>query len=449
MSRQRKILIIEDQKRERDALARVLKIEGYVPTALPGIRELAEHFSEPFDLAICDLRLGMESGLDALNQIRENWHGIPVIMVTAYGAIDSAVNAIKLGAIDYLTKPLKPAELLTLLNRYLPMERQDAPSLHGATWLEKQLGTSGSMVSVYAQVAEMASTSCPVLIVGEQGSGHELVAAAIHEQSPRKHRPFVEFRASSFAASAIEGELFGHGRTDYYSRTKSNKGRIALASSGTLYIDEFFSVASTIQKRLFDQLKVPSKSNIDNKELEARLIAGASLPLADLFDQENIGSEILSAMQHESIELPALREHPEDIPSLIDHYLDDCARRHLRSRPLLDDALLNFLCNYEWPGNVRQLRNAIENMLVLSRSEQISMDDLTAFLGGEHFNDPAPLSTSEMSLSELERVAVIGALKRSLGNKTHAAQKLGISVRTLQRKMKQWKLEGSDASLDS
>ncbi len=175
-----------------------------------------------------------------------------------------------------------------------------------------------------------------------------------------------------------------------------------------------------------------------------RLIAGASLPYQDLFDLEQTDTEVLTSLQNEVIELPALRDHPEDIPSLIDFCLNDCARRHMRSRPMLDESLLKFLCDYEWPGNVRQLRNAIENMLVLSRGEKISMDDLTAFLGGEHFSDSAPVSTLEMSLSELERIAVIGALKRSLGNKTHAAQKLGISVRTLQRKMKQWKLEGSE-----
>ncbi len=445
MSHQRRILIIEDQKRERDALARVLKMEGYQPVAVPGIKELNEHFSEPFDLVICDLRLGMDSGLDALKIVQQNWHGVPVIMVTAYGAIDSAVNAIKLGAIDYLTKPLKPAELLTLLNRYLPMERQAIPSHHGASWLEKQLGASSKMTPLYARATELAAVSCPILITGEQGSGHELVAAAIHEQSPRKHRPFVEFRTTSFASLAVEGELFGHGKTDYYSRTKVNKGRVALASSGTLFVDEFFSLSPAIQKRLFNSLHAAPKSNGNVKDYDVRLIAGVGLPVNDIFEIEQASTDVLSALQQELIELPSLREHPEDIPSLIDYYLNECARRHLRTRPILDEDLLHFLCTYEWPGNVRQLRNAIENMLVLSRSEQISMNDLTAFLGGEHFHDSPPFSTSELSLSELERIAVMGALKRSLGNKTHAAQKLGISVRTLQRKMKQWKLEGSEA----
>ena len=444
MSRHRRILIIEDQKKERDALARVLRMEGYHPVAVPGIKELTGHFTEAFDLVICDLRLGMDSGLDALKVVQENWHGIPVIMVTAHGAIDSAVIAIKSGAIDYLTKPLKPEELLTLLNRYLPMERREAQSLQGTPWLEKQLGASAKMAAVYSRVSMLAGLNCPVLITGEQGSGQELVAAAIHEQSHRKHRPFVEFRATSFTASAIEFELFGQGRTDYYSRTKDNKGRIAQAISGTLYIDDFFSISAEVQRRLFTQLGSTSSSDKPAKEFDVRLIAGSGLPLADLDELDQTDAGILTSSQKELIELPALREHPEDIPSLIDHCLNECARRHLRSRPILDEALLNFLCAYEWPGNVRQLRNAIENMLVLSRSEQISMDDLTAFLGGGHLNDSPPISTAEMSLSELERIAVIGALKRSLGNKTHAAQKLGISVRTLQRKMKQWKLEGSD-----
>lgn len=445
MSRHRRILIIEDQKKERDALSRVLRMEGYHPVAVPGIKELTGHFTEAFDLVICDLRLGMDSGLDALKVVQENWHGIPVIMVTAYGAIDSAVIAIKSGAIDYLTKPLKPEELLTLLNRYLPMERRDAAqSLHGTPWLERQLGASAKMAAVYSRVSTLAGLNCPVLITGEQGSGQELVAAAIHEQSHRKHRPFIEFRTTSFTASVIEFELFGQGRTDYYSRTKDNKGRIAQAISGTLYIDEFFSVSAEVQRRLFNQLGLPSCSDKLTKEFDVRLIAGSGLPLADLYELEQTDAGMLTSGQRELIELPALREHPEDIPSLIDHCLNECARQHLRSRPVLDEALLNFLCSYEWPGNVRQLRNAIENMLVLSRGEQISMDDLTAFLGGGHLNDSPPISTTEMSLSELERIAVIGALKRSLGNKTHAAQKLGISVRTLQRKMKQWKMEGSE-----
>lgn len=443
MSRHRRILIIEDQKKERDALSRVLKMEGYHPVAVPGISELTKQFGTQFDLVICDLRLGMDSGLDALGVVREHWHGIPVIMVTAYGAIDSAVNAIKSGAIDYLTKPLKPEELLTLLNRYLPMEKREAINLPGETWLEKQLGSSAMMTSVYSRVAILAERNSHVLITGEQGSGQELVAAAIHEQSSRKLHPFSEFRATSFIANSIEIELFGQGRTDYYSRTKANKGRIASANSGTLYIEEFFSIAPELQKRILDQVTlavVPAKQ----KDIDVRLIASASLPLSDLRDLEHSDTNVLDSLCTNLIELPPLRDHPEDIPRLVDHYLNECARRHLRSRPILDNALLEFLCGYEWPGNVRQLRNAIENMLVLSRGESISMDELTAFLGGGDFNESGPLPTSEMSLSELEKLAVIGALKRSLGNKTHAAQKLGISVRTLQRKMKQWKLEGCE-----
>ncbi|MFO0939628.1 MAG: sigma-54 dependent transcriptional regulator [Pirellulales bacterium] len=443
MSRNRRILIVEDQKKERDALARVLKMEGYAPVGVPGIKEIGEYLGTQFDLVICDLRLGMECGLDALRVVRENWHGVPVIMVTAYGAIDSAVNAIKSGAIDYLTKPLKPAELLTLLNRYLPMERQANYAIQGDTWLENQLGDSIKMEATYAKVAQLAGQNCSVLITGEQGSGQELVAAAIHEQSARKHRPFVEFRANAFPISSIECELLGLGRNDYYGRSKASRGRIASANSGTLYIEDFFAIPPEIQRRLHGQLYSSPESN-KPKATDVRLIASSNVALPDLFELESIDQQVLDLLCLNLIELPPLRDHPEDIPNLVDHYLNECARRHLRSRPTMDEELFDFLCGYEWPGNVRQLRNAIENMLVLSRGEQISMDDLSAFLGGGDFGDSTPLSSSEMSLSELERMAVIGALKRSLGNKTHAAQKLGISVRTLQRKMKQWKLEGSE-----
>lgn len=443
MLRNRRILIIEDQKRERDALARVLRMEGYFPVSVPNIKEIAEYFGTQFDLAICDLRLGRDSGLDALQIVRENWPGIPVIMVTAYGAIDSAVNAIKSGAIDYLTKPLNPSELLTLLNRYLPMDGREIQTTQGDTWLEKQLGSSDRMADLYAKVISLASQNCPVLITGEQGSGQELVAAAIHEQSPRKARPFVEFRVTSFSTNSVERELFGEGRTDYYSRTKANKGRLASAESGTLYIEEFFAISPELQKRLYERLSTPNHQDNHNP-LGVRLIASTDMPLSDLLELERTDNFVLNRLCENLIQLPPLREHTEDVPRLVDHYLNECARRHLRARPLMDDELLKFLCGYEWPGNVRQLRNAIENMLVLSPGEQLSMNDLSTFLGGSDFSDLTTLSTSEMSLSDLERIAVIGALKRSQGNKTHAAQKLGLSVRTLQRKMKQWKLEGSE-----
>ncbi len=443
MNKRRRILIVEDQKRERDALSRVLRMEGYGPIPVSGIKELQSHLQEPLDLAVCDLRLGSDNGIDALKLIRENWPGMPVIMVTAYGAIDSAVEAIKAGAIDYLTKPLKPAELLALLNRYLPMAHDDLSTLSGTAGLERQLGNSSKMIPLYVATLGLSSIHEPVLICGEQGSGHEIIAAAIHENSPQTQGPFVEFRVSSFSSSVAEQELFGYRRTDYYSRTRQNKGRIAQACNGTLFVDDFFSLPTTIQQKLLHLLNGNHADHPNTPNV--KLIAAAGHAMTDLQQMDNLDSQTLKAFEGRTIDLPPLRDHSEDVPQLIDHYLSEYSRRHLRPRPSLDTSLLDFLYSYEWPGNVRQLRNTIENMLVLSRADIISKHELTAFLGGEHFSSALLPAVSEMNLSELERIAVIGALKTSLGNKTHAAQRLGISVRTLQRKMKMWKLEGSEA----
>ncbi len=443
MNKRRRILSVEDQKRERDALSRVLKMEGYSPISASGLRDLQSHLQDPLDLAVCDLRLGNDNGIEALRIIRENWPGLPVIMVTAYGAIDSAVEAIKAGAIDYLTKPLKPAELLALLNRYLPMAHDDLANLSGTTSLARQLGNSAKMSLLYGSTLQLSNIHEPILICGEQGSGHEIIAAAIHENSPRTQGPFVEFRVSSFSRSVAEQELFGYRRSDYYCRTRQNKGRIAQASNGTLFVDDYFALPMPLQQKLFQHMAGDSADHPPKPN--AKLIAAAGHAMIDLLQMDNVDSATLKAFEGQVIDLPPLRDHSEDIPQLIDHYLSEYSKRHLRPRPSLDTALLDFLYSYEWPGNVRQLRNTIENMLVLSRADTISKHELSAFLGGEHFSSTSSSAVSELSLSELERIAVIGALKTSLGNKTHAAQRLGISVRTLQRKMKMWKLEGSEA----
>lgn len=440
MNSKRRILVVEDQKRERDALSRLLRLEGYSPTSLPGLEQLSERISERFDLAICDLRLGVEteSGLQALSLLRSRWPELPVIMLTAYGSIDSAVQAMRLGAVDYLTKPVTPAELLLLLNRYLPMDKRVSHQNQGnALGIERSLGRSPIMERLYRRIREIASTELHVLIRGELGSGHELVATAIHEQSSRKSAPFVEFRAAEYSTSTLATELFGTDRSDYFSRTKACKGKIALAHSGTLYIDD----AQVIPGGIIARIREAFEPKALEPNATVRLLIGAYLH-GD--SSASFQSEFQNLFAESIVELPALRDHPEDIPQLIDYYLSECSAQHLRIQPVFDEPLREYFAHYEWPGNVRQLRNTIENLLVLSRGDVISMQDLFLFWSGESAQETTTGLAAELSLSDLEKIAVVGALRRCLGNKTHAAQRLGISVRTLQRKMKQWKLEGSE-----
>jgi DNA-binding NtrC family response regulator len=442
------ILVVEDQIRERDALSRVLRAEGYNTVGTSNVEAAARCLGEPIDLVICDVRLGQESGLDVLKEWKQRQPAVPVIMVTAYGEVATAVAAMKLGAIDYLTKPLKPDELLMLLNRYLPMQHRSEVRLGiDTTGLGRMIGQSAAMRAVFDQIRSIADSDCTVLITGESGTGKELVASAIHEHSRRRGRAYMAVNIAALPEALVEAELFGNVKGSFAGAVESRSGRLVAANHGTLFIDEISDFPLLVQAKLARVLETSRFHPIGtDKEIsvDLRLIAATSRNLSDLVASHQFRSDLYRHLNAHTIRLPALRERPEDIPYLIDHFVADCARRHLREPPIIHPALAQFLRSYEWPGNVRQLRNAIENMLVLGKRDVLTMEDLTAFLSGNPTVEAEQLSANDVSLSELEKTAVIGALQRAMGNKTHAAQKLGISVRTLQRKMKQWMLEGFD-----
>lgn len=445
MTVSRRILIVEDQKRERDALARLLNLEGYQTSTASSLAQLSDQDIHQIDLAICDLRLGVnnESGLEALTLIKRLKPDVPIIMVTAYGSIDSAVSAMKLGAIDYLTKPVKPAELLLLLNRYLPMnQRKGSKNQGNLLGIEKSLGHAAVMQQVYAQIADFSQIDGHIALAGEVGCGQDIVAFAIHEQSVRKNGPFVEVRVGNSSESSIALEFFGTDRKDYFSKTHTSKGKLALAINGTLYIDDARLIPPQTQRQICETIQQHRSPH--DAQANVRLVVATY----NHADQPSLAEgELISVCGEAIIRLPSLRDHREDIPALVDYFGTECSVQNLRSKPKFDERLIEFFCSYDWPGNIRQLRNTIENLIVLSRGDVISMQDLSVFWSGDAQSDGMIGFSSELSLSDLERMAVIGALKRSLGNKTHAAQKLGISVRTLQRKMKQWKLEGSDSEV--
>ena len=442
------ILVVEDQVRERDALSRVLRAEGYNTVGTSNVQAASSCLSDPIDLVICDVRLGQESGLEVLREWKQRHPAVPVIMVTAYGEVATAVAAMKLGAIDYLTKPLKPDELLMLLNRYLPMQHRSETSLGiDTSGLGRMIGQSAAMRHVFDQIRSVADTDNTVLITGESGTGKELVASAIHEHSRRRGRAYMALNIAALPEALVGPELFGYVKASFADAHDGRAGRLSAANDGTLFIDEISDFPIALQPKLLRLLETNRFNAIGSDRettVNVRVIAATSRNLADLVAANQFRDDLFGRLKTVTIRLPALRERPEDIPYLIDHFVADCARRHLREPPIIHPALSQFLRSYEWPGNVRQLRNAIENMLVLGKRDELTMEDLTAFLSGNTTVDADQPAPSDVSLSELEKAAVIGALQRAMGNKTHAAQKLGISVRTLQRKMKQWMLEGHE-----
>lgn len=436
------ILVVEDQVRERDAMVRLLRSEGYRAVGASNQKEAIQAFESSVDLVVCDLRLGQDNGLEVLRQWRTEKPTVPVLMVTAYGDIHSAVEAMKLGASDYLTKPLKPEELLVLLNRYLPMRLrgndQTAIDIGG---IGKMIGQSDQMREVFKQILRVASSDATVLITGESGTGKELVASAIHENSRRKSSSFVAVNVSALPDALIESELFGYVRGAFTGAQENRDGRFRAANRGTLFMDEIGDLPLTLQPKLLRVLEsyafAPVGTNIETS-VDIRLIAATSRNISEMIQRDHFRIDLYHRLNVLSIELPPLRERPEDIPILVEHFLEDCARRHLRPIPEVAPELLEYLGHYDWPGNVRQLRNAIENMVVMGEERVLTLRDLPKYLSGNPQTETTSSRRIPLNLHQLEKDAILSALKKSFGNRTHAAHTLGISVRTLQRKLKAW-----------
>jgi DNA-binding NtrC family response regulator len=439
------ILVVEDQNREREALSRMLKSEGYRTIGASNRPEAVRAFKDPVDLVVCDLRLGTDNGLEVLKDWRDTKPSVPVLMVTAYGDIHSAVEAMKLGASDYLTKPLKPDELLMLLNRYLPMrareKKQNAINIGG---IGRMIGQSDRMREVFDQIHRVATSDSTVLIVGESGTGKELVASAIHENSRRRNSPFIAVNVTALPDALIESELFGYVRGAFTGAVESREGRFRAANSGTLFMDEVGDLPLTLQPKLLRVLETysfaPVGSNLES-QVDIRLIAATSRVLPEMIRDGQFRIDLYHRLNVLTIELPPLRDRPSDIPILVEHFLVDCAKRHLREVPGVAPELLNYLQQYEWPGNVRQLRNVIENMLVMGDEKVLTLRNLPKYLSGNPLSEQHPSGKGGFNLENLEKEAILSALKKSFGNRTHAAHTLGISVRTLQRKLKLWGLE--------
>ncbi|MCY3007260.1 MAG: sigma-54 dependent transcriptional regulator [Planctomycetota bacterium] len=439
------ILVVEDQVREREALSRLLKAEGYNTIPASNRPEAIGAFKDRVDLVVCDLRLGNDDGMAVLKEWRHTKPSVPVLMVTAYGDIHSAVEAMKLGASDYLTKPLKPDELLVLLNRYLPMRaRNEKQNAIDAGGIGRMIGQSKEIREVFDQIRKVSVSDATVLIIGESGTGKELVASAIHDNSRRRKKPFVALNVTALPDSLIESELFGYVRGAFTGAIEPREGRFRVADQGTLFMDEIGDLPQTLQPKLLRVLETysfaPVGSNTES-HVDIRLIAATSRELPEMVKDGQFRIDLYHRLNVLTIELPPLRKRPEDIPVLVNHFLMDCAKRHLRPAPEVAPELLEYFQRYEWPGNVRQLRNVIENMLVMGDEASLTLRNLPKYLSGNPSSEQHHASEGSSNLHDLEKEAILSALKKSLGNRTHAAHTLGVSVRTLQRKLKLWGVE--------
>ncbi len=448
-----RILVVEDKTSEREALARLLKMEHYEVDTADSARKALSFLREPIDLVLSDLKMSKSTGLDLLRYWKERRRETPFIMVTAYGEVDSAVEAMKLGAEDYLNKPVNPEELLLLVARCLETRRKDETiaelqsRLDERLGFERLIGHSAAMLEVFEHARRAAMTHSTVLITGESGTGKELIAEAIHQNSLRREGPFITVNMAAVPEHLVESELFGHVKGAFTGATDSRIGRFESANGGTIFIDEIGDFAWESQAKLLRVLEnrtvTPIGSN-NNREVDVRVVAATSRNLEAMVREGDFREDLYYRLNVVNLKLPPLRERRDDIPLLIQHILSELRQDIGKPNLVMDRELRSFLETYVWPGNVRQLRNALESMVVLASENELTMADLPATLHN------APNATNSltlppgMSLEHLEREAIQQALAQHDGNRTHAAADLGISVRTLQRKLKAWGMEHDD-----
>lgn len=441
MSSQHRILVVEDEQAERDALARVLRMEDFEPVTATNVETALPWLDRDVDVVVSDVRLGNgPNGVDLLQNWRERHLRTPFILLTAYGDVESAVNAMKLGADDYLTKPVDPDQLLSLIRRCLADREQQVTRREG---FEDIVARSDVMLEIFDQTYRAAQTDSTVLIIGESGTGKELIAHALHRHSPRSGGPFVTVNMAAIPESLIESELFGHVKGSFTGAAADREGRFQAADGGTLFIDEIGDFKHASQAKLLRALENSTVTPVgSNREetVDVRVVAATSRDLHEMIQAGTFREDLYYRLNVVTIALPPLRKRREDIQPLVQAFLAELCEQ--QGRPLLqiEPDLMQFLESFDWPGNVRQLRNCIESMVVMAQRDVLIVDDLPQHVEPPTSSEPDLQLPHDTTLHDLEREAIRQALERFQGNRTRAAESLGISVRTLQRRIKEWRV---------
>jgi two-component system, NtrC family, response regulator AtoC len=437
-----RVLVADDEKNIRESVARYLAEEGFqVETAAEGTAARALLESEPFDGLVLDLRMPGMDGLAVLSWMQEAGPPVPTIVISAYGDVRDAVQAMKLGARDYLVKPFDPEELVHRLRRLLEesaLSRQaeagrraaQGPGNPGDAWI----GASPGMQDVRRLVERVAPTPATVLITGESGTGKEVVARLIHTLSACRQGPFIAINVGGIPETLLESELFGYEKGAFTGAAERKRGMIELASSGTLFLDEIGDMPAALQVKLLRVLqerKVQRLGSTQSLPIDARILAATNRDLEALLKEGRFREDLYYRLNVIRIEVPPLRSRREDIPALAGYFVEKLNRERGRRISGVDPDALARLQAYAFPGNVRELENRIERAFIMASGEQITPRDL-----GEPFST-AVRPPRAGKLRDRERDLIEQTLARHGGNRTRAAAELGISRRTLQNKLKE------------
>ena len=444
------ILVVDDEKNIREGLAEALGIEGYrVITAADGGEGLNAVEGGGVDLVITDLKMPKISGGELLRKITGRYPGLPVIVLTGHGTIEDAVQAMRAGAFDFLTKPVNLDHLSLLARRALETRELARKNRELEAEIEAQrrgssiLGSSGGMRKVLDLVRRVAPTRASVLVTGESGVGKELVADALHNLSPRRDGPLIKVHCAALAESLLESELFGHEKGSFTGAAARKRGRFELADSGTLSLDEIGEINPTVQikiLRVLQERKFERVGGEETVEIDVRIVAATNRDLAKEVAEGRFREDLYYRLNVVNIEVPPLRERRDDIPLLAMAFLREFAEENRKGVEGFDARVRQALYAHSWPGNVRELRNCVESAVVMARGTIIGLDDLPPSLrgGGGERDIQVPLGSS---LEEAEAILIRETLLAQGGNKSRTAEILGIGRKTLYQKIEEYGIE--------
>jgi DNA-binding NtrC family response regulator len=441
MSDKTTLLFVDDDRKAGDLLRRFCEGSPYDCHAFSDSRKALEYFcTHGADLIITDLRMPVMNGIELLAVIRKRDTEVPVIIITAHSSLDSAIDALRLGATDFLKKPFDMEELLLLADKTLErislrrenrlLKRQLQQERSGSV----MIGNSPVIEKVYSVISKISDIRCSVLIQGESGTGKELVAQAIHQNSPAADQPFIVIDCGALSDTLLESELFGHEKGAFTGAIGSRQGLLEAAQGGTVFLDEIGNISDAMQMKLLrviQELQVTRVGSNRPIRINVRFIAASNRDLQDMIQAGEFREDLYHRLNVVKITVPPLRERCEDIPQLVEHFVRRFAAEYGRNVTGFDGDSMKRLAAYGWPGNVRELRNVVEKHVALASAPVLTLEEITV-------SSPAPtaeIDADNPTLAELERRYLAKVVERCAGNRTQAARALGIDKSTLWRKM--------------
>ncbi|MFP2911211.1 sigma-54-dependent transcriptional regulator [Pyxidicoccus sp. 3LFB2] len=453
MSLQR-ILVVDDEANARRAIATILQEEGYeVAEAANGAEALARIAEFSPAVVLTDVRMPQMDGLTLLKTAREQGSDSTFIMMTAFASVETAVEAMKSGADNFLLKPLDAEQVLVILGKALEKRslRQEAEQLRDQVRSRVRrfhdiIGESPPLQGIYDVVRRAASTRATVLILGESGTGKELIAQALHQESPRKDKPFIRVHCAALSENLLESELFGHEKGSFTGALARKEGRFELADGGTLFLDEIGEISPTVQVKLLRVLQSREFERVGGTQtlkVDVRIVAATHRDLVAEVKAGRFREDLYYRLNVVSVTLPPLRDRKSDIPALVNHFLEKYGESYGKEVLGLAPGTLQALLSHDWPGNIRELENAIERAVVLAQGQELTTDDLPPVLRGPR---PAGTATGSLipgaTLAAIEREAILRTLEMVQGSTSRAAEVLGISVRKIQYRLKEYGMQG-------